>query len=374
MLNSNLNDIELSLNEYKRYSRQLLLTKVQIEGQKRLYEARIACVGVGALGSSIITYLAAAGVRQITIIDHDIVDISNLQRQPIHNMSFLNFPKTDSASNYIQKLNPNCRIDSLQLELNQSNIYNIIYSHDIILDGTDNISTRYLIDEFCSLLSKPWIYGGVFQFEGQVSVFNYRGGSNYRDLYPKQLPNQYALSCSEGGILGVVPGLIGLIQATEALKIILGIGDILSNKILIVNTLTLEFRKLRIRQNMDSHSQDLLMQVISQENFADKNTESIDISNLNNFLIENSAQLIDVRSEVEFSIEHIPGALNYPLNILSQNTDLKSFFKLPQTIVIYCSLDSRSHLAYNILKTKNLKCKKLKHGLQAWKRHMSTTI
>nr|YP_010336214.1 molybdopterin biosynthesis protein [Chroodactylon ornatum]UNJ14620.1 molybdopterin biosynthesis protein [Chroodactylon ornatum] len=372
MLNLNLSDVELSLTEYKRYSRQLLLPQVQLEGQKRLGHIKLLCVGAGALGSAIVSYLAASGVTNISIIDDDIVDISNLQRQPIHTMSFLNSLKVDSVKTSISKLNPHCHINSIPFKLSRTNAYKLIQDHDLILDGTDNIETRYLIDEFCWLLGKPWIYGGVFQFEGQVSVFNYRGGPTYHDLYPKESLPTTSLSCSEGGILGVVPGLIGLLQASEALKLVLGIGNTLSGYLLILNIFTLQFRKIRIRKKFSIDNQKSLLKLISPpvSNIDCKNetSESIDIQLCKKLLKLNKIQLIDVRSELEFTIDHIPGALNYSLPMLSEPDTLKILSQLNTPLVVYCSLNSRAQVACTLLGKAQIPCQKLENGLQAWKK------
>lgn len=367
MLNLNLPNLEFSLNEYKRYSRQLLLSSIQPEGQNRLSSVRIACIGAGALGSSIITYLAAAGVKNITVVDNDVVDISNLHRQPIHNTSFINDLKVASVTNYIKKLNPHCNLKTIPDKLTRSNSLKIISSHDIILDGSDNIATRYLLDEFCSYLGKPWIYGAVFQFKGQISVFNYRGSACYRDIYPANSFSDKGLSCSEGGILGVVPGLIGMLQATEAIKITLGIGDILSNYILTVDMLTLEFKKLKIRQSTDRLDQRFLVESIHlTDQSAPIEIDTISINDLENL---SSIQLIDVRSTIEYSIEHIPGAINYPLSQLGHNTDFKQMLYNSKTLILYCSLNSRAELAYQVLSRNNIPCKKIRNGLTAWKKH-----
>lgn len=366
MLNPPLNNIELSLQEYKRYSRQILLSEIQVEGQKRLSQAKVLCIGIGALGSSLIAYLAAAGVGYITVIDYDIVDISNLQRQIIYNTSNINKAKVHSAFHYIQKLNPNCQITTLKTELNSVNIRSIIYEHDVILDGTDNLSTRHLINKMCILFSKPWVYGAVFQFEGQVSVFNYQGGPQYHDIYPLSLLNESAIpSCTEGGIIGVIPGIIGVTQATEALKIILGIGTTLSGKILKINLLNSQFKELKIRHNIK-----LDISTITQEkenNILESDSNIIKIENLKDFLTSEKTLLIDVRSSKEFLIDKIPGAINYPLNQLKDKKILASLKESKKQKIIYCSLNSRSKLAFEILQANNINALKLHNGLRAWK-------
>nr|YP_010336017.1 molybdopterin biosynthesis protein [Tsunamia transpacifica]QUE27907.1 moeB [Tsunamia transpacifica]UNJ14423.1 molybdopterin biosynthesis protein [Tsunamia transpacifica] len=365
MINPSLDNIELSLNEYKRYSRHLLLPQVQIEGQKRLLQAKVLCVGAGGLGAPILLYLAASGIGYITIIDEDLVDISNLQRQVIHNTSYLNSSKVESAENYIQKLNPNCTVKTYKTKLNQYNITDLVKEHDIIVDGSDNLETRYLIDEFSYYFSKPWVYGAIFQFEGQVSVFNYQGGPSYRDIYPAGTTRVSNLSCAEGGVLGILPGLIGTLQATEALKILLGIGDILSGQLLIVNTLNLQFKKLKIRQNLDLPIQAKQSNYTDQE-IGDLDSSVIDEVYLSTLLKEDLVTLIDVRSPIEFTIDKIPGGLNYPLQLFYNINTLKTLAQFDKVIVLYCSLDSRSRIASAILEDANIACKRLKNGIYAW--------
>nr|YP_010336412.1 molybdopterin biosynthesis protein [Goniotrichopsis reniformis]UNJ14818.1 molybdopterin biosynthesis protein [Goniotrichopsis reniformis] len=369
MLNSNLENIEFSLNEYKRYSRQLLLNEVQIEGQKRLSSVRVACIGAGALGASAITYLAAAGVINMTILDDDFVDISNLHRQPVHNTLFLNFPKTQSVSTFIKKINPNCKIKTIQERLDQSNIFDIINSNDLIIDGTDNIHSRYLIDNFCKLLGKPWVYGAVFQFEGQVSVFNYQGGPCYRDIYPETPTSVDRLSCTDGGVIGAIPGLIGTIQATEALKTILGIGNILSGHIFLINMLTLEFKKLKFRQSIINQTSNRIFEKAYVRKDSVTKSNFIDCHEVDKLYNNNSLQFIDVRSAVEFTIEHIPGALNHPLKDINHMIDALDKSHLDKKLVIYCSFNSRARLAYDRLSISGIDCVILRNGFQGWKTH-----
>ena len=220
-----------------RHSRHILLPQVGAKGQARLSKARILCVGAGGLGSPVIQYLAAAGVGHITIVDDDNIDISNLQRQIIHRSSDVGTPKADSAKRFVKELDPNVSISSEVVRLTSENAKKLFTGHDLIIDGTDNISTRYLIDDTCVDLGITWIYGSVYRFEGQVSVFNLNGGPRYRDLFPDAPPDELIPSCSEAGVLGVLPGLIGCFQATEAIKVILGIGTPLSGKLLIYDSL-----------------------------------------------------------------------------------------------------------------------------------------
>ncbi|MCC3444912.1 MAG: molybdopterin-synthase adenylyltransferase MoeB, partial [Microcoleus sp. PH2017_03_ELD_O_A] len=249
MLNPNLDEIQLNKQEYERYSRHLILPEVGLEGQKRLKAASVLCVGTGGLGSPLLLYLAAAGVGRIGIVDFDVVDHSNLQRQVIHGTSWVGKPKIDSAKNRILEINPFCQVDLYETRVSSENAIAIATPYDIIIDGTDNFPTRYLMNDVSVLLNKPNVYGSIFRFEGQATVFNYEGGPNYRDLYPEPPPPGMVPSCAEGGVLGVLPGVIGCIQATEAIKIILGQGTTLSGRLLLYNALDMTFRQLKLRPN-----------------------------------------------------------------------------------------------------------------------------
>lgn len=220
-----------------RHSRHILLPQVGAEGQVKLSKARILCVGAGGLGSPVIQYLAAAGIGHLTIVDDDVVDISNLQRQVIHRTSDIGTPKAESAKRFVNDLDPNISVESKVLRIDENNAKSLFDGHDLIIDGTDNIPTRYLIDDTCVELGITWVYGSVYRFEGQVSVFNLNGGPRYRDLFPDAPPAELIPSCSEAGVLGVLTGMIGCIQVSEAIKVILGIGKPLSGKLLIYDSL-----------------------------------------------------------------------------------------------------------------------------------------
>ncbi|WP_310414881.1 molybdopterin-synthase adenylyltransferase MoeB, partial [Chamaesiphon sp. OTE_8_metabat_110] len=249
MLDPNLDEIQLLPEEYARYSRHLILPEVGLDGQKRLKAASVLCVGTGGLGSPLLLYLAAAGVGRLGIVDFDVVDHSNLQRQVIHGTSWVGKPKIESAKNRIHEINPYCQVDLYETALSSANALDIIRPYDIVVDGTDNFPTRYLVNDACVLLDKPNVYGSIFRFEGQATVFNYQGGPNYRDLYPEPPPPGMVPSCAEGGVLGILPGIIGVIQATETVKIILGQGTTLSGRLVLYNALEMKFRELKLRPN-----------------------------------------------------------------------------------------------------------------------------
>ncbi len=235
--------------EVARYSRHLLLDEVGVEGQRRLKAGRVLCVGAGGLGSPALMYLAAAGVGRIGIVDFDVVDESNLQRQIVHGSGSVGQPKLESARARILDINPRCQVDAHPVAITSANARALIAPYDLVIDGTDNFPTRYLVNDACVLLGKPYIYGSIFKFEGQASVFNHQGGPNYRDLYPEPPPPGMVPSCAEGGVLGVLPGVIGSIQATEAIKLLLGQGTSLSGRLLLYNALDMRFRELKLRRD-----------------------------------------------------------------------------------------------------------------------------
>ncbi|MBT4058989.1 MAG: molybdopterin-synthase adenylyltransferase MoeB [Euryarchaeota archaeon] len=237
---------DLTAEERGRYARHLILPDVGIEGQQKLKSASICVIGAGGLGSPALLYLAAAGIGRIGIVDDDLVDLTNLQRQIIHSNAAIGEAKAESAARRITELNPEVDVEIHNCRLGIENALEILADYDIILDGVDNIPTRYIISDACEILGKPWVYGSIFRFEGQISLFNHLGGANYRDLFPNPPPPEAVPSCAEAGVLGVLPGVIGSIQATEALKVILEIGESLSNKLLIYDAKNLDFKTLKI--------------------------------------------------------------------------------------------------------------------------------
>ncbi len=240
---------ELSKEEIARYSRHLILDEVGMQGQRRLKDSAVLCVGAGGLGCPLLMYLAAAGVGRIGIVDFDVVDTSNLQRQILHGTSAVGQPKVLSAARRVADINPHVQIDTFEEALTSENALRILAPYDVVVDGTDNFPTRYLVNDACVILGKPNVYGSIFKFEGQASVFNHQGGPNYRDLYPEPPPPGLVPSCAEGGVLGILPGVIGCIQATETIKILLGQGDTLSGRLLLYDALSMEFRQLKLRRD-----------------------------------------------------------------------------------------------------------------------------
>src|SRR5271156_2319783 len=242
---------QLSNDEIGRYSRHLLLPEVGMEGQQKLKAAKVLCVGTGGLGSPLAFYLAAAGIGTLGLVDFDVVDESNLQRQIIHSTKDVGRPKIDSATEKLQALNPYLNVVKHETMLTSANALEIIRDYDIVADGTDNFPTRYLVNDACVLTGKPNAYGSIFRFEGQASVFATKEGPCYRCLYPEPPPPGLVPSCAEGGVLGILPGLVGVIQATEVIKLILGQGEPLIGRLLLVDALTMRFRELKLRKNPD---------------------------------------------------------------------------------------------------------------------------
>jgi len=242
-------EVTLSNEEILRYSRHLIIPEVGIEGQKKLKAAKVLLVGAGGLGAPLGLYLAAAGVGRIGLVDFDTVDFTNLQRQVIHSTKDVGRNKIDSAAEKMLAINPNVRIAKHNVALSSENALDILKDYDLVVDGTDNFPTRYLVNDACVLLNKPNVYGSIFRFEGQATVFAYEGGPCYRCLYPEPPPPGLVPSCAEGGVLGILPGTIGLIQATETVKLILGIGEPLVGRLLLYDALGMRFRELKLRKN-----------------------------------------------------------------------------------------------------------------------------
>lgn len=387
MLNPNLTEIELSKDEYQRYSRHIILPEVGLDGQKRLKAASVLCVGTGGLGSPLLLYLAAAGVGRIGIVDFDIVDSSNLQRQIIHGTSWVGKPKVESAKNRILEINPFCQVDLYETPLSSANALDIIKPYDIVIDGTDNFPTRYLTNDACVLLDKPNIYGSIFRFEGQATVFNYQGGPNYRDLYPEPPPPGMVPSCAEGGVLGVLPGIIGTIQATEAIKIILGAPNTLSGRLLLFNAWDMKFRELKLRPNPE---RPVIEKLIDYEQFcgipqakaaeeAEKSAmQEMTVSELKT-LMDNGPQdfvLIDVRNPNEYEIARIPGSVLIPLPDIEEGKGIEQVRELlnGHRLIAHCKLGGRSAKALGILKEAGIEGINVKGGITAWSQEVDDRV
>ena len=387
MINPNLEQIQLNQEEYQRYSRHLILPEVGLEGQKRLKAASVLCIGTGGLGSPLLLYLAAAGIGNIGIVDFDIVDSSNLQRQVIHGTSWIGKPKIESAKNRIHEINPNCQVDLYETRLSSENALDILKSYDVIVDGTDNFPTRYLVNDACVLLDKPNVYGSIFRFEGQATVFNYEGGPNYRDLYPEPPPPGMVPSCAEGGVLGILPGMIGVIQATETIKIVLGKGRTLSGRLLLYNSLDMTFRELKLRPNpirpiieklIDYEEFCGIPQAQTQEAEGKMLIPEMTVQDLKQLLDSEADDfiLIDVRNPHEYEIARIPGSVLVPLSDIEQGPGLIKIKELMNNrrLIAHCKMGGRSAKALDILKENDIEGTNLKGGITAWSQEIDPSV
>jgi adenylyltransferase/sulfurtransferase len=337
--------------EIARYSRHLLLPQVGAEGQARLKASSVAVIGAGGLGSPALLYLAAAGVGRIGVVDHDKVDVTNLQRQVVHDTDAVGEPKTRSAAARIRAINPHVEVIEHQEPITSGNALRILAAYDVVIDGTDNFPTRYLVNDACVLLGKPYVYGSIFQFEGQASVFNHQGGPHYRDLFPEPPAPGSVPSCGEAGVLGVLPAIVGSIQATEALKILLGIGDTLSGRLLVFDALAMTFREIRFSRDL---SLPPVTRLVDYEAFcgfpgrSHADVATLSASELRARMAEGwSPVLIDVRSAAEAAT----GGLPWPGRVQPHDRIAELATELPRDrpIVLYCGSGSRSRRAAEAL-------------------------
>ena len=373
--------VTLSNDEILRYSRHLIMPEVGMEGQLKLKQAKVLMIGTGGLGAPLGLYLAAAGIGKIGMVDFDVVDMSNLQRQVIHGTADIGRPKLDSAADRMNDINPYVEIEKYNLRLSSENALGIFKDYDIVVDGTDNFPTRYLVNDACVLLGKPNAYGSIFRFEGQATVFGYQDGPCYRCLYSEPPPPGLVPSCAEGGVLGILPAMIGSIQATETVKIILGKGETLSGRLLLYDALSMKFRELKLRKNPDCPlcgDHRTIHELIDYEQFcgipqqaAETETETalneweIDPRGLKARLDRDEPVFIlDVREPHEYQICSIPDSVLIPLGDLPKRVgELNS----ADDIVVHCKSGMRSAKAVNFLKTVGFtKLKNLKGGILAW--------
>ncbi|MEM9767808.1 MAG: molybdopterin-synthase adenylyltransferase MoeB [Cyanobacteria bacterium P01_D01_bin.71] len=387
MLNPNLDEIQLHPEEYERFSRHLILPEIGLEGQKRLKAASVLCIGTGGLGSPLLLYLAAAGIGRIGIVDFDIVDKSNLQRQVIHSTSWVGKPKIESAKNRILEINPFCQVDLYETRLSSENALKIMESYDVIVDGTDNFPTRYLVNDACVLLNKPNVYGSIFRFEGQATVFNYEDGPNYRDLYPEPPPPGMVPSCAEGGVLGVLCGIIGTIQATETVKIITGKGTTLSGRLMLYNALDMSFRELKLRPNPVRPVIEKLIDYdqfcgIPQAKAAEANAKAavpeMSVKALKALLDAKGDEvlLLDVRNPHEWDIAQIPGAVLVPLPDIESGEGVEKVKSLlnGHELVVHCRSGVRSAKALSILKESGINGTNVAGGILAWSEEIDPSV
>ena len=374
----------LSPDERGRYARHLILPEVGLAGQERLKAASVICIGAGGLGSPLLLYLAAAGVGRIGIVDGDAVELSNLQRQVIHGSDALGRSKAKSAAARLHELNPHCRIDVHDVMLDITNVMDLIADYDVVCDGTDNFVSRYLINDACVLSGKPLIYGSVQRFEGQVSVFNCNPDSpNFRDLLPvPPLPGAIP-SCSEAGVMGVMPGLIGLLQATETIKLITGIGRCLDGRLLVVDALSMRFRELTLRRDPDRAP---IKELIDCAQFSGLATTAMDPSALETItvmelkaLLERDAgnvALVDVRNPAEAEIVVIPSARLIPLATIESGEAIEQIRSMAEgrRLFVHCKLGMRSAKAAQLLAEHGIQATNVTGGIDAWAQDVDPTL
>lgn len=387
MLNPDLEAIELNQEEYQRYSRHIILPEVGLDGQKRLKAASVLCIGSGGLGSPLLLYLAAAGIGRIGLVDFDIVDSSNLQRQIIHSEAWVGKPKIQSAKDRIESINPHCQVDLYETALTSANALDIMAPYDVVVDGTDNFPTRYLSNDASVLLDKPYVYGSIFRFEGQATVFNYQGGPNYRDLYPEPPPPGMVPSCAEGGVLGVLCGIIGTIQATETIKIILGAENTLSGRLLLYNAWDMKFRELKLRPNPE---RPVIEKLIDYQEFCgipqaaaaaeaeSKAIAEMTVKDLKQLMDSGKDDfvLLDVRNPNEYEIAKIDGSVLIPLSELEDGNGVAKVKELVNghRLIAHCKLGGRSAKALNILQKAGIEGTNVKGGIIAWSQEIDPSI
>jgi molybdopterin/thiamine biosynthesis adenylyltransferase/rhodanese-related sulfurtransferase len=379
--------VSLGQQEVARYSRHLIMPEVGMEGQKRLKAASVLLIGAGGLGSPLGLYLAAAGVGRIGLVDFDIVDFSNLQRQVLHGTPDVGRPKLHSARDRLQAINPDVRVDLYETRLTSANALDIFRPYDVIIDGTDNFPTRYLVNDACVLLGKPNVYGSIFRFDGQASVFYPGKGPCYRCLYPEPPPPGEVPSCAEGGVLGILPGLVGCIQATEAVKLILGRGEPLIGRLLLYDALQMTFREFKVRRNPKCPAcgeRPTITALIDYEQFcgvrgqeapapAASGLAELTVEELKGRL-ERGEQVVilDVRNPEEYQICRLPGSTLIPLPALPQR-----FGELDRDreIIVHCKSGMRSQKAIGFLRQQGFRnLKNLKGGILAWAERIDRTM
>ncbi|MBK7930465.1 MAG: molybdopterin-synthase adenylyltransferase MoeB [Bryobacterales bacterium] len=381
--------VQLSKEEIQRYSRHLIMPEVGMDGQLKLKQAKVLLVGTGGLGSPMALYLAAAGIGTIGLVDFDVVDFSNLQRQVIHGTKDVGKPKIDSAIESMLDINPFINVVRHETALTSENALEIIKDYDLVADGTDNFPTRYLVNDACVLLKKPNVYGSIFRFEGQATVFAYPGGPCYRCLYPEPPPPGLVPSCAEGGVLGILPGVVGLIQATEVVKLILGAGDPLVGRLMLYDALGMKFRELKLRRSPECPvcgDHPTVTKLIDYEQFCGIPAApppqpvggalamgEIDAKGLKAKMDAGEMfVLLDVREPHEFQIGRIPGSILIPLGELpKRHAELD-----PEAdMVVHCKMGGRSAKAIDFLKTAGFKkMANLKGGILAWSDQVDPSV
>jgi molybdopterin/thiamine biosynthesis adenylyltransferase/rhodanese-related sulfurtransferase len=379
--------VSLNKDEILRYSRHLIMPEVGMEGQLKLKRASVLLVGAGGLGAPLGMYLAAAGIGRIGLVDFDVVDFTNLQRQVIHGTKDVGKKKLDSAIETMSDINPFVKLDRHEVALTSENAFEIFKDYDIIVDGTDNFPTRYLVNDACVLMHKPNVYGSIFRFEGQATVFAYEGGPCYRCLYPEPPPPGLVPSCAEGGVLGILPGVIGLIQATETVKLILGIGEPLVGRLMLYDALGMRFRELKLRRNPECPvcgDHRTITKLIDYQEFCGMpNVEAPAVAVPVTGDIEpvevkakqdrgDKFVLIDVREPHEFQICRIPGSTLIPLGELPKRL---GELNPNDEFVMHCKSGVRSAKATDLLKQSGFtKVRNMKGGILAWSDKVDPTV
>ena len=371
----------LGTDELARYSRHIIMPEVGQEGQQRLKDSSALLIGAGGLGSPLALYLTAAGVGRIGIVEFDVVDRTNLQRQILYGESTVGVPKLDAATERLSDLNPHVQIDRIPQQLSSQNALSIFADYDVVADGTDNFPTRYLVNDACVLTGKPNVYGSIFRFEGQVSVFNHDGGPCYRCLYPEPPPPGLVPSCAEGGVFGVLPGIVGAMQANEVIKLLLGVGDVAAGRYVLFDALKLSFRELRLRRNPCcpvSGESPTVTELIDYEQFCgipsggaeEEGVPEIDVHELAKRLDSHSSNggsetvLIDVREPFEHEINSIEQAQLIPLGELP---DRLSELSPGDSYVIHCKMGGRSAKAVELMRSEGFSdVVNLAGGIDAW--------
>jgi adenylyltransferase/sulfurtransferase len=376
----------LTPEELVRYSRHLILPGVGSDGQRRLKQARVLLVGAGGLGSPAALYLAAAGIGHLGIVDSDVVDRTNLQRQILHGTSDIGRRKTDSAADRLAEVNSNVSVTRFDVKLTSANALGILGEYDIIIDGTDNFQTRYLVNDACVILGKPNVYGSIIRFEGQASVFGHEGGPCYRCLYREPPPPGMVPSCAEGGVFGVVPGIVGSIQATEAIKLALGAGDSLSGRLLLIDVLRMRFRTIQIRQDpecpacgtreitelMDYDAFCGIPSDMTGSGAADEVREITPRELAARLEQRDDLVLLDVREPTEWSVARIPGARLVPLGSLEEAT---ATLDRKRDMVIHCHHGIRSASAVRYLQSQGFtRVWNLAGGIARWSAEVDASV
>ncbi len=377
---------QLSKDEILRYSRHLIMPEVGMEGQLKLKQAKVLCIGAGGLGSPLALYLGAAGVGKLGMVDFDVVDFTNLQRQVIHGTSDVGRAKLDSARDTLLEINPNVEIVTHETRLSSDNALDLFKDYDVVADGTDNFPTRYLVNDACVLLGKPNVYASIFRFEGQASIFYADKGPCYRCLYPEPPPPGLVPSCAEGGVLGVLPGIMGCIQAMEVIKLILGRGELLIGRLLLFDALAMKFRELKLRKNPDCPicgTHRTITHLIDYEQFCGIRGEEhtpvqTGIPEITPVELKKKMDahepfvLVDVREPHEYQICRIPGSKLIPLGeVPKRMRELDS----ADEIVVHCKSGMRSAKAVDLLmKAGFLKIHNLKGGILAWSDQVDPSV